>query len=107
MVIELVVMEAHKECAYPDPPENDKNLRAYVKNALKQLDPGKKASRYLSIRQEIDKKDSLINTVTLNAFLHNPDYFPSATNMRTISDTYAVLLTDLNKAIGEAKDAVK
>ena len=64
-----------------------------------------RAARYLDLRQQIHKKDSIINTVTLNAFLHNPDYSPSAPVMRSISDTYSLLLTDLNRAIGEAKDA--
>ncbi|GAA1133109.1 hypothetical protein [Nocardioides aquiterrae] len=105
MVIELAVMEAHDVCAFPPPPEKDKNLRAYVRNALKQLDPTEKAARYLALRQEIGKKDSLVNTATLNAFLHSSTYMPSAPTMRTISDTYTTLLIDLNKAIGDAKDA--
>lgn len=105
MVIEMTVHEAHEVCAWPPPPEKDKNLRAYVANATKQLDPTKKASRYLALRQQLHKKDSIVNTVTLNAFLHNPNYSPSPRDMRDISDTYATLLTDLNRAIGEAKDS--
>ncbi|KGN41867.1 hypothetical protein [Knoellia aerolata] len=103
MVIELAVMEAHDVCQWPLPPERDPKLRAYVNNALRQLDPTMKAARYLDLRQQLNQRDSLINTVTLNAFLHSSTYQPSAPNMRTISDTYSVLLTDLNRAIGEAK----
>jgi len=105
MVIELAVMEAHSVCGWSAPPEKDTNLRAFVSNAIRELDPTMRAARYLDLRQQIHKKDSIINTVTLNAFLHNPDYSPSAPVMRSISDTYSLLLTDLNRAIGEAKDA--
>lgn len=104
MVIELAVLEAHDKCSWPAPPERDAKLRHHVNNAIRQLDPNMKASRYLTLRQELNKRDSLINTVTLNAFLHDPHYVPSAPNMRDISDTYSVLLNDLNQAIGDAKD---
>lgn len=103
MVIELAVMEAHDVCKWTAPQEKDPKLRAFVNNAIRQLDPTMKAGRYLALRQQINQKDSLVNTVTLNAFLHSSTYFPSAPNMRAISDTYSVLLTDLNRAIGEAK----
>jgi hypothetical protein len=105
MVIEMSVIEAHEVCGWPDPPEKDKNLRHYVANALRQLDPTKKASRYLGLRQQLNKKDSIVNTVTLNAFLHNPAYSPSAPDMRAISDTYSILLVDINGAIRDAKDS--
>lgn len=104
MVIELAVLEAHDKCSWPAPPERDAKIRHHVNNAIRQLDPSMRASRYLTLRQELNKKDSLINTVTLNAFLHDPHYVPSAPNMRDISDTYSVLLNDLNQAIGDAKD---
>lgn len=103
MVIELSVMEAHDVCHWPKPPDRDPKLRAFVNNAILQLDPTRKANRYLGLRQQLNQKDSLVNTVTLNAFLHNSSYHPSAPNMRAISDTYTVLLNDLNQAIGEAK----
>lgn len=103
MVIELAVHEAHEKCGWK-PAQRDPKLRHYVENALRELDPTLKASRYLGLRQELNKKDSIINTVTLNAFLHDPHYMPSAPAMRTISDTYTVLLNDLNKAVAEAKD---
>lgn len=105
MVIELAVMEAHNVCGWPPPPQKDTNLRSFVGNAVRQLDPGGKAERYLQLRQELNKKDSLINTLTLNAFLHNPNYSPSPPDMRAISDTYSVLLTDINGAIRDAKDS--
>lgn len=104
MVIELAVLEAHDKCSWPAPPQKDPKLRHHVDNAIRQLDPSMKATRYLTLRQELHKRDSLINTVTLNAFLHDPHYVPSAPNMRDISDTYSVLLNDLNQAISEAKD---
>lgn len=103
MVIELAVMEAHKICGWV-PKEKDPRLRAFVNNALNELDPSRKAQRYLTLRQELNKKDSLINTETLNAFLHNPSYSPSAPAMRAISDAYSDFLTDLNARVGEAKD---
>lgn len=105
MVIEMSVLEAHEVCGWPDPPEKVKTLRHYVANAIKQLDPTMKASRYLGLRQQLNKKDSIVNTVTLNAFLHNPAYSPSAPDMRAISDTYSILLSDLNRAIRDAKDS--
>lgn len=105
MVIELAVMEAHEKAGWPTPPEKDKNLRAYVNNALKQLDPGGKAQQYLNLRQEINKKDSIINTVTLNAFLHSPHYSPSGPTMRAISDTYTTLLNGVDQAISDAKES--
>jgi len=41
----------------------------------------------------------------LNAFLHNPNYSPSPPDMRAISDVYSVLLTDINAAVRDARDA--
>lgn len=104
MVIELTVHEAHEVCSWPDPPQQRSNLRHWVTGAIKQLDPAMKAHRYLGLRQQINQRDSLVNTETLNAFLHSPTYLPSAPVMRSVSDTYSVLLSDLNRAIGEAKD---
>jgi hypothetical protein len=105
MVIELAVREAHDVCAWPSPPQQAPTLRHWVLNAIHQLDPTMKAQRYLGLRQQINQKDSLISTETLNAFLHSPTYVPSAPAMRTISDTYSVLLTDLNRVMGDARDA--
>lgn len=102
MVIELSVREAHEVCGWTDPPEREKSLRHWVGNALKQLDATGKASRYLALRQQLNQRDSIVDTVTLNAFLHSATYSPDARVLRDISDTYSVLLTDLNRAIGEA-----
>lgn len=104
MVIELTVREAHADCHWPDPPQRPPSLRNWVHNALRQLDPSMRATRYLNLRQQISQRDSLVNTETLNAFLHSSTYTPSAPAMRSISDTYSVLLNDLNRAIGEARD---
>lgn len=106
MVIELTVHEAYDKCGWPQPvTRKNLTLAHFVEGALKQLDPSQKARRYLDLRTQLAQKDSLVNTSTLNAFLHNPHYSPSAPDMRAISDKYSVMLSDLNRRIGEAKEA--
>jgi len=78
-------------------------LKERVRACLGHLDPDEKDHRYKDVRTQVSDKYSLISANTMNAFLHNAHYFPTATELRSISDKYVALLRDLDDAIGKVR----
>ncbi|MGW0192997.1 hypothetical protein [Nonomuraea sp. NPDC003201] len=101
MVIEFVVTQAITDCGWTQPPRDE--LRQKVQTCITYLDPSGKDKRYKDIRNQVGAPDSIIGGSTLNAFLHNPNYFPTAVELRSIADKYVDFLKELDAAIGQAK----
>ncbi|MFB4280731.1 hypothetical protein ACBJ59_35960 [Nonomuraea sp. MTCD27] len=101
MVIEFVVSQAIVDCGWTPPPRDE--LRQKVQTCITYLDPSGKDKRYKDIRNQVGAPDSIIGGSTLNAFLHNPNYFPTAVELRSIADKYVDFLKELDSAIGQAK----
>ncbi|SCF33857.1 hypothetical protein [Micromonospora mirobrigensis] len=99
MLVELVVVEAIQKKGWRNPERQE--LKERVRTCLGKLDPEESNPRYKDVRNQIAARDSLISANTMNAFLHNANYFPSATELRSISDKYVGLLEDLDAEMGK------
>lgn len=101
MLIELTVNEAFDACEWQRPQKDQ--LKHLIQEAINQLDPSGKDKQYLDLRRQVSDANSLIGTTTLNAFLHRPNFFPTATEMRDISDKYQGFLEQLDAAIAATR----
>jgi hypothetical protein len=94
-LIELVVDEAIESCKWP----GSRELKDRIATCVDQLDSTGKDNRFKAVRNHVRSRDSIIGSNTMNAYLHNPDFHPTPTELRDTSDNYMSLLEALNSAI--------
>ena len=94
VVIELAVTEVHVRKSW-----QTKELRLMVKKCVHTLDPTDKNAKYQAVRAGLNDGTSVLAVSTIHAFLHNPHFHPSPTELRTIASNYAGFLAELDTLV--------
>lgn len=74
-------------------------LRKEVQYCLTKIDPSGKARKYQAVRTGLQDGTSALAVSTIQAFLHNPDFHPTAAEVRRISANYAAFLSELDALV--------
>lgn len=94
-LIDLVVGEAIAACQWND----NRELKERIITCLDKLDPSGRDDRFKGVRNHVRDRDSLLGANTMNAYLHNPAFHPTPTELRDTSNNYMPLLEALHAAI--------
>lgn len=93
VITELAVTEVHEKKFGP---VKNKELRNVIKKMLHEVDPSDKDSKYAGVRAGLSDGTSVMAVSTMHAFVHNPHYSPTATEIRTIAANYQPFLEALD-----------
>jgi hypothetical protein len=74
-------------------------LKDKVRRALREVDPSEKDPRYAGVRAGLTDGTSVMATKTMHAFVHNPHYHPTPTELRAIASNYAQFLEALDSSL--------
>lgn len=74
-------------------------LKNRVRKCLRAVDPTEKKAAFQAVRTGLSDGTSLLAVTTLHAYVHNPHYHPSGTEIRTIASNYAEFLKALDALI--------
>jgi hypothetical protein len=71
-------------------------MKKRVKRCLQALDPTGKARQYQGVRTGLDDGTSYLAIATLHGFVHNPDFHPTASDLRRFANNFEPFLQGLN-----------
>ncbi len=74
-------------------------LKAGVNKCLLKIDPSHKDLKYQAVRAGLQDGTSVLAVATIQAFLHNPHFHPTGTELRTIAANYAPFLAALDSLV--------
>jgi hypothetical protein len=94
VVIELAVTEVHERKKWPSA-----NLRQMVKKCAYELDKTGKDPRYQAVRVGLTDNTSLFSVATIHAYLHNANFNPTPTELRSIAANYSAFLAGLDTLV--------
>jgi hypothetical protein len=95
VVMELAVGQVHEINNWNEP----KNLREGVRKCLSKLDATNKDQTYQAVRAGLQDGTSLLSVRTMQAYLHNPHFHPTGTELRRIAANYAPFLAGLDTLV--------
>jgi hypothetical protein len=76
-------------------------FKTRIKRALHLVDPTDKDDTYQAVRTGLTDGTSLLAIATLHGYVHNPQFHPTASEVRTIATNYEAFLAGLNDLVGE------
>jgi hypothetical protein len=94
VTIELAVTEVHERRGWPSA-----NLRQMVKRCAHELDKTGKDPRYQAVRLGLSDGTSLFSVTTIHAYLHNANFSPTPTELRSIAANYSGFLAGLDTLV--------
>jgi hypothetical protein len=94
VVIELAVTEVHERKAWPKG-----TLRQMVQKCVHELDKTGKDPKYQAVRLGLADGTSLFSVATIHAYLHNADFNPTPTELRSIAANYSPFLAGLDTLV--------
>lgn len=94
VVVELAVSQVYAEKKWA--PER---LRVMVQRCVNTLDPKGKEAKYQAVRAGLTDGTSVLAVATIHAYLHNPHYNPTPTDLRSTSSNYAAFLAGLDTLV--------
>jgi hypothetical protein len=96
VVVELAVTEVHVKKGWP---YQNVKLKDLVKKCVKELDPTEKDIKYQPVRAGLNDGSSMFAVATIHAYLHNPHYNPTPSEVRSTSSNYAAFLAGLDTLV--------
>ena len=75
------------------------SLREGIGRCIDKIDPGREDTRYAYVRTGLKDRSSVLAPDTLHEYVHNPDFYPSSTELRTIAKNYKPFLQALNDCL--------
>lgn len=93
VITELAVTEVHENELGA---VGNKELKTLIKRVLHQIDPSDKEAKYAGVRAGLSDGTSVMAVSTMHAFVHNPHYSPTGTEIRTIAANYQPFLEALD-----------
>lgn len=97
VLLDLVLAEAHDTLNWK---LNNDYLKERLKKALRELDPKEEEDRFAHLRKGLNDGTSLWAPKTLQAFVHNRHYHPTATEARQFSENLVPFLEALDDKLG-------
>jgi hypothetical protein len=94
VVIELAVTEVHERRSWPTG-----TLRNMVKKCVHELDATSKDPKYQAVRLGLADGTSLFSVATIHAYLHNANFNPTPTELRSIAANYSAFLAGLDTLV--------
>jgi hypothetical protein len=94
-VIELSVDQVHDVKKWPKAGK----FKDRVKKCLTAIDPTGKDNTYQSVRMGLQDGTSLMAVATMHAWVHNPNFHPTAAELRSIAHNYTPFLTALDALV--------
>jgi len=94
VVIELAVTDVYVRNGW-----TLEKLRGMVLKCLNQIDRTGKDPKYQSVRTGLADGTSVFSVATIHAYLHNPDFHPTATEIRSIAANYSAFLAALDTLV--------
>ena len=91
-ILELSVYEVYDKKGWHDKGE----LKTRVRKCLNDIDPTGKKDEYQPVRIGLQDGTSLLAVATMHAYVHNPHYHPTGTELRTIASNYSSFLSALD-----------
>ena len=92
-VVELAVDQYHVAKKW-DPKKGE--LKTRVRKCLREIDPTDKAQQYQGVRTGLQDGTSYLAITTLHGFVHNPDFHPTAADLRRFAKNFEPFLQELN-----------
>ncbi|MGV1047034.1 MAG: hypothetical protein ACOYD4_00710 [Solirubrobacterales bacterium] len=75
-------------------------FKTRIKRALHLVDPTDKDDAYQAVRTGLTDGTSLLAIATLHGYVHNPQFHPTGSEVRTIAANYESFLAGLNDLVG-------
>jgi hypothetical protein len=97
VVVELAVTEVHVKKGWPIGPHD--KLKDLVRKCVNELDPTQKDPRYQPVRAGLADGTSVFAVATIHAYLHNPNYHPTPSELRSTSANYGPFLAALDTLV--------
>jgi hypothetical protein len=91
-VVELSVDQFHSAKGW----DHKGELKTRVRKCLQAIDPTSKASRYQGVRSGLQDGTSMLAVATLHGYVHNPDFHPTAADLRRFASNFEPFLQQLN-----------
>lgn len=95
VILELAVGEVFEINGW----KRKNKLRDEVKFCLTKLDPTASNRKYQPVRAGLQDGTSVLAVATIQAFLHNPNFHPTATELRSIASNYGPFIKDLDSLV--------
>ncbi len=95
VLMELAVGQVHVLKKIPEP----KDLRTGVQYCLTKIDPSGKDPKYQPVRAGLSDGTSMLAVKTMQGFMHNPYWNPTASDVRMIAANYSAFLTALDTVV--------
>jgi len=90
-VIELAVTEVHVKKGWAVG-----KLHDLVRKCLNELDPTRADLKFQAVRAGLSDGTSMFAVATVHAYLHNPHYNPTPSELRSTAANYAAFLSGLD-----------
>jgi hypothetical protein len=95
VLIELSVAQVYESKNWR--PQHE--FKARVQHCLAQVDPTGKAAKYRGVRAGLSDGTSILAAATMHAYLHNPHFHPTATDLRALAANYKDFLIGLDALV--------